>query len=118
MGACFAGNFCGIACALCVLCTERTARAARWERGWTSVRRGWFWVHDFCRGTRSTQTCPDLAARAREIVDEGALVAWAACTSIDLIPRWISFWRDTDANSDVAADDYGGERHLRRVVAK
>src|ERR1700739_1962282 len=99
MGACFAGNFCGIACALCVLCTERTARAARWVRGWTSVRRGWFWVHDFRRGTRSTQTCPDLAARAREIVDEGTLVAWGGCPFHYLNPRRILFWRGSEAES-------------------
>src|SRR5439155_15136387 len=118
MGACFAGNFRGVARAVRALCVERSAGTARRERDWTSVRRDWFWVHDFCGGVGCAEACSYVEARPCEIVDERTSVARIARASVDLISWWISFRWDADTDSDVAADRYRGERGLRRAATE
>src|SRR5438128_8901386 len=118
MGAGFAGNFRDVPCAVCALCVERSARSARRKRDWTCVRSDWFWFHDFCGGVGCAEACSYVENRPCEIVDEGTSVAWTARASTDFISWWISFRRDVDTNSDVAADRYGGERSLRRAATE
>ena len=117
MGARVAGNFCGVALALCIVRMECGAGTARRELDWTSVRHRWIWLHDLCGGTRRAETCAYVEGWTCEIMDEGTSVAWIARTAIDFVSWRVSFWRDADANSDVVADHYRGERRLWRAAA-
>src|SRR5437773_7560882 len=118
MGAGCVQNFGEVACAVCALYVERSVRSARRKRDWAAVRSDWFWFHDFCGGVGRAQACSYVENRPCEIVDEGTSVAWTARASVDLISWGISFRRDADTNSDVAADRYGGERSLRRAATE
>ena len=85
MGAGFAGNSCSGTGDLFVVRVECAAGTAGRERDWTFFWRGGVRVYDFCGVAGSAKTCTDMAAGARESLDERTFVAWAAGAANDFV---------------------------------
>src|SRR5580704_10313433 len=99
------------------VCDARTGRAARRKRAGLDVWRNWIRFHAFRGAAGRTKTGSDMADWTSAGVDARAPMARLAELAHDFVSRRISFWRDVDARSDVAADYYGSQRSVWRGAA-